>query len=149
MKMTKIAYNACFGGFSISHEAVMRYAELRGVAVYPLKDDRFSFTTYWTVAPDNPERQRAERIQNNWADSPQEERVWSNKFCDDNQLDIRGHIRTDPILIQVIEELGDAANGMCAALAIAEIPEGTKYRIDEYDGRESVMTPDDYVWQTA
>jgi hypothetical protein len=54
--------------------------------------------------------------------------------------------RHDPALVQVVEELGDKANGCSASLAIAVIEDGAKYRIDEYDGFESVMTPDDYEW---
>lgn len=53
--------------------------------------------------------------------------------------------RHDPILVQVVEELGDAASGFCACLRIAEI-EGSLYRIDEYDGFESVETPDEVQW---
>lgn len=62
---------------------------------------------------------------------------------------LRDHSRTDPILIRVIEELGIKANGPCANLAITDIPAGSQYRIDEYDGNERVMTIDDYDWQTA
>lgn len=61
----------------------------------------------------------------------------------------RGIERSDPDLIRVIEALGEEANGRCAALDITEIPEGTKYRIDEYDGYEQVMTIDDYEWSVA
>ena len=57
--------------------------------------------------------------------------------------------RNDPALIQVVEELGGKANGSCADLRIAEVPAGTRYRIDEYDGLESVMTIDDYDWSVA
>ena len=57
--------------------------------------------------------------------------------------------RTDPILVQVVEELGADADGEYAELAIADVPAGTKYRIDEYDGVESVMTIDDYYWSVA
>jgi hypothetical protein len=49
--------------------------------------------------------------------------------------------RTDPDLIEVIERLGDLANGSCAKLAIAEIPDGASFEIDEYDGNESVVPP--------
>ena len=101
--MTKIVYNACYGGFSLSDAAIIRYAELTGL---PLTDKN--------------------------------KYIW--------RRDIR---RDDPILVQVVEELGDQADGLCASLAIAELPAGTKYRIDEYDGYESVMTPDDYKWYIA
>jgi hypothetical protein len=55
--------------------------------------------------------------------------------------------RHDPILVKVVEELGEFANGPYADLQIAEV-DGL-YRIDEYDGSESVETPDSYDWQYA
>lgn len=58
--------------------------------------------------------------------------------------------RTDPLLIETVEALGiELSSDRYARLAIAELPKGVKYRIDEYDGLESVMTIDDYVWRTA
>lgn len=57
--------------------------------------------------------------------------------------------RDDPVLVQVVEELGAGASGRHARLGIAELPAGTLYRIDEYDGMESVMTQDDYEWRVA
>ena len=54
--------------------------------------------------------------------------------------------RHDPILIQVIEELGsDWASGNHARLEIVEIV-GRTYRIEEYDGMESVVTPNIEEW---
>lgn len=49
--------------------------------------------------------------------------------------------RHDPFLIEAIETLGDAANGDCSKLKIANIPDeyGTYYTISEYDGMESVV----------
>jgi hypothetical protein len=52
-------------------------------------------------------------------------------------------------LVQVIEELGDDANGWAANLQIGELPAGTQYHIYEYDGNERIMTPDDYKWEIA
>jgi len=57
--------------------------------------------------------------------------------------------RSDPILVQVVEELGEEANGMYARLEIEELPAGTLYRIDEYDGLETVATQDGYKWSVA
>ena len=65
----------------------------------------------------------------------------SEQTWDDDRVD-----RHDPILVQVVEELGDKANGMCAQLAIEEV--SGSYRIDEYDGFESVETPESYEWIT-
>ena len=57
--------------------------------------------------------------------------------------------RADPALVQVVEELDDEANTRFSDLRITELPVGTKYRIDEYDGNESVCTIDDYEWSIA
>ncbi len=56
--------------------------------------------------------------------------------------DIRRH---DKRLIEVVEKLGDEANGAFAQLQIAEL-EGNKYRIDEYDGTEGVIEPNEEEW---
>lgn len=53
--------------------------------------------------------------------------------------------RHDPKLVEMVEKLGDEAGGMCADLQIATIS-GNKYRIDEYDGNESVIEPNDGEW---
>jgi hypothetical protein len=55
--------------------------------------------------------------------------------------------RTDLDLVAIVET--GKASGRFADLSIADIPAGTKYRIDEYDGNESVMTIDDYEWSVA
>ena len=46
--------------------------------------------------------------------------------------------RANPLLIQVVEELGAAANGSVADLKVIEIPDGTEWVIEEYDGLEHV-----------
>ena len=117
--MTKIVYNACFGGFGLSDAAVMRYAELKNITLYPRKER--SFTMFFTT-PD---------------------------FQEDTWFYERDISRTDPILVQVVEEMGDKADGDCAKLRVCELAEGTMYRIDEYDGNESVMTQSSYDWETA
>ena len=50
--------------------------------------------------------------------------------------------RTDPILIQVIEELGTEASGKSAFLKIVEIPDDVKWYISQpydYDGNEIIV----------
>lgn len=46
--------------------------------------------------------------------------------------------RDDPLLIRVIEELGEEANGDHAGLRIVKIPANVKWHIAEYDGIEHV-----------
>ena len=57
--------------------------------------------------------------------------------------------RTDPLLVEVIELLGSKANASHSNLLIRELPSGTKYRIDDYDGNEQVYTIDEYEWSIA
>jgi len=121
----KVAYNACFGGFGLSEAGMRRYAEIKGLTLYPERDKLLSsLVIYWTVPP--------------------EERPERYSCIYDRDLD-----RADPALIQVIEELGDNANGFCADLAIRDVPSGARYRIDEYDGNERVVLVDEYEWKVA
>jgi hypothetical protein len=129
LKMTKIVYNACFGGFSLSHEATMRYAEIKGITLYVQYDPEFRDWCHEYYLRPPEELEQFERIQ--------------AQFCD---FDIE---RNDPALVQVVEELGDLANGDCSRLEIEELPAGTLYRIDEYDGLETVETKDSYEWSVA
>lgn len=111
----KVVYNASFGGFSLSREAVLRAREISGNPLWGgpcIKGDTYS----------------------------------SGESVDHDYGHIDGIKRSNPILVQVVEELGEKANGSCADLAIVDVR--PPYRIDEYDGRETVMTPSDYDWQT-
>lgn len=44
--------------------------------------------------------------------------------------------RDNLLLVAAVEALGEKANGDCASLQVVEIPDGTKWQIEEYDGRE-------------
>jgi len=139
--MTKVVYNACYGGFGLSKEACQRYWDIKGQQVW-IEDALWGFTV-WLVAPEDRIPVKGgdafyamsmdERIAYNQAYSKQ---TWYNRNVD----------RHDPVLVQVVEELGKKANGECAELAIAEVY--GSYRIDEYDGFESVETADSYDWIT-
>lgn len=116
--MTKVVYNACFGGFNLSDAAIARYLELKRIKTYPLKSE-YGFTIHYLTEGTDPER-----------------KAW-------HDLNIPRH---DPCLVQVVEELGRAANGSHAHLAIVDVDVSQGYRIDEYDGMECVMTPSSYEW---
>ena len=54
--------------------------------------------------------------------------------------------RHDPRLVEVVEKLGKLANTWASNLEVVEIP-GNRYRIEEYDGSESIYWPEDvYMW---
>ena len=98
--MGKIVYNACYGGFGLSHKAEVRYRELSG----------------------DPNAERPD--------------IWAIE-------------RDDPILVRVVEELGEEANDSFSDLQIVDLPAGALWRIDEYDGNESVKTMNDYNWKVS
>ena len=137
--MTKVVYNACYGGFGLSREACERYWELQGKEVW-IEDGDFGMFTVWLVPP-------KERVsQKEWSGMSFEERKDFNERYSKQTWYHRDISRHDPILVQVVEELGEKANGECAKLAIAEI--SGPYSMDEYDGYESVKTPGGYDWIT-
>jgi hypothetical protein len=67
----------------------------------------------------------------------------SGKEFDDYEV-----ARHDQFLVEVVETLGDRANGECADLRVAEV-DGSRYRVTAYDGAESVETPDTIGWVDA
>jgi len=46
--------------------------------------------------------------------------------------------RNDPVLVQVVEEMGESAKGAFARLKIVDIPDDVQWGIEEYDGSEWV-----------
>ena len=126
----KIVINACHGGFGLSEKAILRYAELKGLTVYP--EGTGMFTTYWRV----PEGARED--QTNFHTWPLEERRASNARLAKQVWHERGVPRDDPALVQVVEELGADANARFAELEIVELPDGVAWQIEEYDGFEHV-----------
>jgi len=123
--MTKVVYNGCFGGFSLSTAGVRRYLELKGIPFIEEEDDSWSWSTV---------RFRIADLEDGSPD------YFSSYDIED---------RADPILVQVVEELGEEADGDCANLLIRELDRGTRYRIQEYDGSEWVETEYDIEWQVA
>ena len=144
--MTKVVYNACFGGFGLSREAIQRYWEIKGQQIW-IEDDKecpaLGLFTVWLVPPE--ERLEVKSNEEFYAMTT-EEKIAYNKACSEQTWYPNGVDRHDPALVQVVEELGDKANGDYAELRIAEV--SGPYRIDEYDGSESIATPDSYDWIT-
>lgn len=123
--MKELVINKCHGGFGLSHEAVLRYAELKGITLHSKKE--FSFRNYYTIPVDEFEKLHQEaKITGNW------------KLINHVFFFVRDIDRDDPILIQVVKELGEKANDICAELKIVQIPDDVEYEIQDYDGMETV-----------
>lgn len=101
----KVVINRCYGGFGLSHEAIMRYAELKGFENFRFEKGD-SFSDHYYIGDEN--------------------------FYG---FDLE---RNDPVLVQVVEELGENADGKFAELRIVDIPDGISWEISEYDGLEKV-----------
>lgn len=136
--MKKIVINSCYGGFGLSREAVMRYAELKGITLYPEMDHKFSALTgptYYT----KPKNDRNGVLAGDaFHSATLEERKLSNARYSENVLTPRDIKRDDAALVQVVEELGEKSSDECAKLSIVEIPDGVEWGIEEYDGYEHV-----------
>jgi hypothetical protein len=105
-----IVINTKHGGFGLSKEAIYLYLERAGIA-YTLKSgpDRHTESLY----------------------GPQIEvkgRTWCSTDID----------RDDPLLVDVVRQLGSKADGSHAKLKIVEVPAGVKWNVAEYDGLEWV-----------
>lgn len=111
----KVVINRCYGGFGLSHKAVLRYAELKGIKVYP-EENKWGRYTYWTT-------ENKVKRENNYSEYSIYDRDIS---------------RNDPDLVQVVEELRSEASDNLADLRIVEIPDDVEWEIDDYDGMESV-----------
>ncbi len=129
----KIAINVCFGGFGLSHKAVMRYAELSGFKLYPFTEKRKSDggLEFGKFAPYIGQN---DAFMIHYSKKP----LVNEKDQEGSYFSVYEISRSDPILIRVIEELGQSANGDHAKLSIVEIPDGIEYEIDEYDGNERI-----------
>lgn len=57
---------------------------------------------------------------------------------DRSPLDAFDIERHDPVLVAIVEKLGEKANTTCSDLRIVEFPDEYDYYISDYDGLESV-----------
>jgi hypothetical protein len=136
--MTKIVVNRKHGGFGLSIKAQMRYLELIGKKCYfyertKWKHENDGVEEYTRISPKKAEDSFiaytiTEDLGKKINDLPKDDRFWY-----DGNLE-----RTDPVLIQVVEEMGEKADDQFAKLEIVEIPDDVEWQIDEYDGYESV-----------
>lgn len=131
----KIILNKCYGGFGLSEEAYELYAKKKGWTLYPyynssennfttfkkttLKKGNSPFLTYYFIEDFGDE-------------------VFKNTIDWSKNLYLNYTYRNDPILIEVVEELGEKANGRFSNLVVVEIPDNMDYVIDDYDGIETL-----------
>ena len=144
----KLVINSCYGGFHLSPKAMKRYLELKGKQVYFYKQTKYRWAdnTFGFQRVDNLDDLNNEvfyycttedqgEVLNDWP---------SNTF---HSSDIP---RNDKHLVQVVEEFGVEASSKLSNLKVVEIENGRWYKIDEYDGYESIQYRDiDDEWMLA
>ena len=140
----KVAYNNCYGGFGLSPLAETEYSKKKGITLtwyegiggYPYKAYRKVTDISGlhghglrpiALMPSNTD------LGDTLTEIPSANLVYRLWRDDEN--------RADPDLIEVIERLGDKADGCFASLAIKEVPDGSEFEITEYDGNEDVVPP--------
>lgn len=106
----KIVINKCFGGFGLSHDAIVRYCELKELPLLAVKTESSLIPYHYYLGSES----------------------------DENYFSSYSIERNDPVLVQVVEEMGKKANGFASQLAIVNIPDGISWHIAEYDGHEHV-----------
>lgn len=131
----KIILNKCYGGFGLSTYATILYAKKKGIDVYPYKLDYRdkTYNTYIRAAVDNLSDYIFIK---DYGDKVNKKNInWEDLYY--LQKDI---IREDMDLINIVEVLGEAANGRFAKLIVVDIPDELKdnYIIDDYDGVETL-----------
>lgn len=129
----KIVINRCFGGYQLSHEAVLAYCKLKNIQVWPERES--SYWNYWTVPAEN---RVAVKSHDEFYTLPLEQRVAYNEAYATETFCERDIARNDPALVQVVEALGEAACDDYSNLKVVEIPDDVLWHIDEYDGMECV-----------
>ena len=132
----RLVLNKCYGGFGLSRKAIMRYAEIKGIKLYPWISSITKSVYKEKAVLDNPEISLNYCTKSLIKEATEKEDAEYEEGSFFSEYDIA---RTDPALIQTIEELGsEEASGKCAQLAIIEIPDDIDYLIDEYDGIEHI-----------
>ena len=133
----KVVINKQYGGFSLSPKAMAEFYERKGKKVYFYEQTKYSFRDgkelFVKVSADKGDNFLINGLFVDLGESFEE-------FPEDNENDIwadsRPEKRDDPDLIATVEKLGSDADGACATLSIVEIPDGTDYIVEEYDGME-------------
>lgn len=130
----KVVINRRFGGFGLSEAAYERLIAL-GVPVRKYIEQKRGPDGLYLPEPANEGEVIFDRDLEGDPSQVQESlRSLSGRYWDSWIGDNRSH----PLLVQVVEELGEKADGRFAKLKIVEIPDGIEWEIDEYDGVEHI-----------
>lgn len=129
----KIVVNRCYGGFGLSLKAVIEYAKRKNIKLYAYIDDTKDYNKYIRINEEVDD-------QNYFCVHYYTKEINNEKDLeeDDIYFSERDIERNDPVLIAIVEEMGEKANGSCANLQVVDIPNDVEWYIDDYDGHETI-----------
>lgn len=150
----EVILNKEYGGFSVSLMAYKLYTEKKGIELYAYYGDYSNYLSQgvvvfrkidWTVSS------LLEYYSNNLTSfycftkdlgesiiETKENKEEVIKIFVEYSFYLGKQNREDPILIEVVKELGNKASGSFSDLQIVEIPDELDYVIDDYDGYETL-----------
>ena len=111
----KVVINERFGGFGLSDKAIERCIELGMTASNDWAEEDCDFYIH-----------------------KKEDHIFGSRYSIANRSE--SGFRCNPIVVQVVEELGSSADGDFAELCIVDIPfdDHEGWYIDDYDGVETI-----------
>ena len=127
----KVILNKCYGGFGVSDAGYRLYAQKKGIDLFAYAFEGYSCSRY--VRVDKPCNDKSML---NYFTSDFGKHVGKDGLDWKKALYLNEGYRDDPVLIEVVEELGSAADGAYAKLKVVDIPDGLDYVINDYDGIE-------------
>ena len=132
----KVVINTCYGGFGLSEEALQLLAK-KGVPITLIYND--GKTVNAKGIEDCPLFIRYYEEEVGWWIFKETRTYYQLSL--DGEVARKMEFRTSKLLLEVIEELGDKANGYFAELKIVEVPDSEikQVHIDNYDGVETVI----------
>lgn len=150
----EVILNKEYGSFSVSLMAYKLYAEKKGIELYAYYGDYSNYLSQgvvvyrkidWTVLSlleyHNNNSSSLYCFTKDLGESiieSKENKEEVNEIFIEYCFHLGSKDREDPILIEVVKELGSKANGSFSDLRIVNIPDDLDYVIDVYDGYETL-----------
>lgn len=141
MKYKEIVINKCWGGFGLSHEAIILYAKFAGFKLYPFVECREKKGVKWSAYTGKFKPYTRNCDKDNPYDLPgySKKPLKDGKYENDSYFSASYDIpRYDPFLVKVVKKLGSKSFGEFAKLKIVKVPVDIEWEIDNYDGQESI-----------
>lgn len=144
----KVVYNSSFGGFRLSTKAIRYFMELKGKTIFAYRKEGNTYQKIENPTDGDFEDWDVTLFDKDFGKSFNDYKQEHDDHYVSTYIDAEGELgypRHDPELVKTVEDLGSEANGTSALLKIKEI-KGDRYVINEYDGNERVVEPDDINW---